>query len=191
MLFDVDLVIVRVIAMRKADARRELMRLGNLLERFEISVAGGKGEGLPGAIGSQGFIVSAHARGRDAPPRPTPVHVHVVRRQDFANGDRLIEHRHEDAGEKSKLVLLAHPHQAQMHRLVDGYLLLRRCLDRGRNAAGIRREQESVTSLGAPALQANSGIENGKRQIGNQHADDGEKRKKHQERAGEIHVLAL
>lgn len=73
MLLEIDLVIVGVIAMRKGDARREFVRFGNLVERFEISVSGGEGECLPGAIGPQRLDrQGGGARQRRCPIGPYP-----------------------------------------------------------------------------------------------------------------------
>lgn len=51
MFLEADLVMVSMIAMGKADARRELVRLGNFFERFKIAATISEGECLPAAIG--------------------------------------------------------------------------------------------------------------------------------------------
>ena len=51
MFLEADLVMVSMIAMGKADARRELMRFGNFFEGFKIPSTISEGECLPAAIG--------------------------------------------------------------------------------------------------------------------------------------------
>ncbi len=53
MLLEADLMVMTVIAMRKADTRHEFVRLGNLLDRFEKSITISERKDLPGAIGPQ------------------------------------------------------------------------------------------------------------------------------------------
>lgn len=52
MLLEADIVMVGMIAMGKADARRELVRRGNFFEGFKTPATVSKGECLPAAIGS-------------------------------------------------------------------------------------------------------------------------------------------
>lgn len=52
MLLELDLMVVGVTAMQKTDTCRELVRLGNFLERLKVAVALSEGERLPSTVGA-------------------------------------------------------------------------------------------------------------------------------------------